>query len=351
MGKNLTKKEFLEDFNFLYEILKRYYPYFDINKEVNKIDWLGNKERYREKIAKCRTDKSFYNTINFEILNELNNGHTHILPWEMAIDMYLYYRDLEEPNWRLDLARVLEKPRVVERNKITDENIEKIIEIVANYEEEEDTESNVTVGDIIPGDTGYIEIKQMIHPDFKTGKFKCDYDTIKAYLEDIREYSTLIIDIRGNDGGDSKYWTDFLMPLIVDREYKQKTYMFIKEGDLLKNVKKHYKFEEYINDVKLNFNFPKETLDILNDFAYFAADNLKVGPHKESINFKGKIYLLIDKEVYSSSEMLAFFSKETRMATLVGEKTSGDGIGSDPMLIDLPNSRFVLIFLKEMGVT
>lgn len=67
--------------------------------------------------------------------------------------------------------------------------------------------------------------------------------------------------------------------------------------------------------------------------------------------FKGKIYLLVDKYVYSSSEMMASFAKESNMATLVGERTGGDGIGSDSMLIDLPNSGYILRFSKEMGVT
>lgn len=89
MGENIAKKELLEDFNFLYETLKRYYPYFDINKTVNNIDWLGNKETYMQKISKCETVKDFYNIVNFEILNEINNGHTHVLPKEMAIDMYI----------------------------------------------------------------------------------------------------------------------------------------------------------------------------------------------------------------------------------------------------------------------
>ena len=72
---------------------------------------------------------------------------------------------------------------------------------------------------------------------------------------------------------------------------------------------------------------------------------------KDSIDFKGKIYLLVDKYVYSSSEMMASFAKESNMATLVGERTGGDGIGSDPMLIDLPNSGYIMRFSKEMGVT
>lgn len=228
----LSTEEFIEDFDFIYETLKTYYPFFDVNKEVHDIDWLGNREIYRQKICQCKTDKDFYNIINFEILSELNNGHTHILPWKMAINMYLYYRELKEPNWRLDLAKLLEKPRVVERNQITDENIEEINEHLSNLEEEENNESNIRVGDVIPGDVAYIEIKEMVHPNLNTKSFKVEYDIIKEYLQKIKNYPTLIIDIRGNEGGSSYYWSDFLMPLIVEKTYSQKTYSFIKEGEI-----------------------------------------------------------------------------------------------------------------------
>ena len=74
-------------------------------------------------------------------------------------------------------------------------------------------------------------------------------------------------------------------------------------------------------------------------------------PRKDSIKFKGKIYLLVDKKVFSSSEKLASFAKESGLATLVECKTGGDGIGSDPYLIALPNNGYILRFTKELGVT
>ncbi len=49
--------------------------------------------------------------------------------------------------------------------------------------------------------------------------------------------------------------------------------------------------------------------------------------------------------------MLASFCKETKLATIVGSQSKGDGIGTDPLQIDLPNSGYVLRFSKEIGVT
>jgi len=40
---NLTKKDYIEDFDYAYDTLNQYYPYFKINKELYGIDWHYNK--------------------------------------------------------------------------------------------------------------------------------------------------------------------------------------------------------------------------------------------------------------------------------------------------------------------
>lgn len=72
---------------------------------------------------------------------------------------------------------------------------------------------------------------------------------------------------------------------------------------------------------------------------------------KNSVEFKGKIYLLVDGQVFSSSEAFAAFAKSTGFATLVGERTGGDGLGDDPAICVLSNSGYVFRFTKEMGLT
>ncbi|WP_408635287.1 S41 family peptidase [Paenibacillus selenitireducens] len=63
------------------------------------------------------------------------------------------------------------------------------------------------------------------------------------------------------------------------------------------------------------------------------------------------MYLLLDKNVYSSNEMWANFAKQTGWATLVGEKTGGNGIGWEGALAALPNSGFLVRIQLMMGLT
>lgn len=346
----LTNEEFIEDFDFMYETLMSYYPYFDVNKKVHKIDWLENRAIYRDKVSQCKTGEEFYEIMNY-ILSDLHNGHTHLLGTDYGLQYYVLYKSMPRFDWRVHMAKIFEKPRVQARYAVTNENIDKILEAQANYEPKKTNDRNVTIGDVIPKKAGYIAIKQMITPDLSLPSFKAEYEIIKSYLEKVKDYPILIIDIRQNGGGNSNYWSEFLMPLIVDRSYSQKTYTFIKEGPLFSKIRRQSGFKKLTNDIILGFNFPGGTFNMIKDFSYFGSHTGKVVPHKDSIKFKGKIYFLVDKHVYSSSEKLASFAKESKLATLVGERTGGDGIGSDPMLVDLPNSGYILRFSKEMGVT
>ena len=71
---------------------------------------------------------------------------------------------------------------------------------------------------------------------------------------------------------------------------------------------------------------------------------------KNPIDFDGKIYLLVDKGVYSSSESFAAFCKDSGLATLVGTTTGGDGIGIDPLFFSLPNSGIVIRFSSLLAL-
>lgn len=90
-------------------------------------------------------------------------------------------------------------------------------------------------------------------------------------------------------------------------------------------------------------------MDIVNNFKLIRNSRISVWPSVEE-HFTGKLYLIVDRNVYSSSEMLAAFCKETNAAILVGEKTGGDGIGSGVYLAVLPNSGLVIKFPINRGI-
>lgn len=54
-----------------------------------------------------------------------------------------------------------------------------------------------------------------------------------------------------------------------------------------------------------------------------------------SVGFKGKIYLLVDGAVFSASDGFASFAQNSNFATVIGERTAGDGININPILAAL----------------
>ena len=345
---NLSKEDYIEDFNFAYNTLKEHYPFFEVNKKLYGIDWLANKEKYEAYSAESKNDADFFSRMNY-VLAELHNWHTHLMPTELGIDYYISYKYYPIFWWRHDIAKMYEKDNVRRRYNINNETVKRYVN--ANMKRDDEVNKtyskNLMTENIIKDKLAYIRIKSLIGGQY----INQDKDIIINYLNEIKDYPFLIIDIRGNGGGDSGYWQNFLLPKIVDKKYETKNYLFIKLGKLYEKI---FRQERFDNDVKTfldNSSFSDDVKKILSNFDGYTTWNMSVEPSEDSIHFKGKIYLLVDNGVYSSAEMLASFCKETKLATLVGSRTAGDGIGFDPMQVDLPNTAFVIRFSNVMGVT
>lgn len=89
----------------------------------------------------------------------------------------------------------------------------------------------------------------------------------------------------------------------------------------------------------------------LSGLDLFVADTYKVEPSGEKKALKGKLWMLVNENVYSSSEYAAMFTKATGFATLVERTTGGDGIGSEPLPIVLKNSGLIVRYSPVYGTT
>lgn len=344
----LNRKDYIEDFNFAYDVLKNHYPFFEVNKKLYGVDWLNNKEKYEAYIAESKNDADFFSRMN-EVLSELHNLHTQIVPSYMGLEYYISYYSNPKCTWRHDIAKIYEKDDVRRRYNINNEVIENVINqyIKSDDEVNKTYSKNLMTENIIKDKLAYIRISSLIGMEY----INQDRDIVINYLNEIKDYPFLIIDIRGNGGGDSRYWAYFLLPNIIDKKYETKNYLLIKSGELNKKIFEQFNFNKDVKTFLDKSSFSRDVKDILKDFdGYLAFDSI-IEPSEDSIHYKGKIYLLVDNGVYSSAEMLASFCKETKLATLVGSRTAGDGIGFDPMQVALPNTAFVLRFSNNMGLT
>ncbi|ELC8424925.1 S41 family peptidase [Clostridium perfringens] len=344
----LTEEQKIEDFNYLYNTIEENYPFLETNKRLNNVDWLSKKEEYLQRVKNTKSDIEFLMTLN-SILSELNNGHTHMIT---NSSQFRDFREIYSMNkgWQ----KKVQLPVLNNKKALARYNIDKNEKVqVLNQGKNENTEGirNASTKDIVEGKIGYIYIPQMISY-YNMGN---DIELIDEYLNNIKEYQALIIDIRGNGGGDSYYWISYLVPKLIDKVYENTNYSFWKDGEIINNYLKKSKVKystgfgevKDLDTIKL-VNLPVE---VKENFKYYSKNTMEISPSEDSINFKGNIYLLVDKLVYSSSEAFASFAKQTGFATLIGERTGGDGIGSDPLLHMLPNSGYIFRFSKDMGTT
>ncbi len=337
----LTEEEKLEDFQYMYTILKENYPYFEVNKRLNGIDWLSQKDEYIDRIKATTNDDTYFNELN-SILSELKNGHTAMLDkW-----FYSYAKEVYERDKKFNKAWVkqLNNPKAINRYSKMPESKDRF----------EGSENNIMADNIKAHTFKNDKIGYLAIHSFNTFNIKEDMKAIKPFLESIKDYKGLIIDIRGNGGGDTRYWRNNIVPMLINNKVECIDYSAFRGGDFTEAFLESRRGVGYggsgsISDItggKLK-NIPPE---LSKNFKYYDEFRTILNP-KNSIGFNGKIYLLTDGGVFSAAEAFSVFAKSTGFATLVGETTSGDGIGSDPAVCTLPNSGYVFRFTKEMGLT
>ncbi|MEQ2128493.1 S41 family peptidase [Caldanaerobacter subterraneus KAk] len=431
LAKGLTTEQKLEDFEYLYNILQKNYPFFEVGKRKTAFDWLSHKEEFEKRIRETKNNVEFYNEIKrmvtllqvaharlitpelFERFqkssNELikNEEEKQISPfWNpIIIKDYEYWKqNIKETTYILPIAfsyiegkyvaipynknELLEEYGIPEgsillkvndltvdeyvkslmdktflnydfkRNKIAKyklyvfadtlrdtikltflspkgEAIEKTlkpVELVINQSALD--KMPLVKGILVKDKVAYLKIPAM---KISLKDIEEDGKEIYSFFKEIKDYPYLIIDIRGNGGGNLTYWVENVVQPLIDKKIPYKAYTVVKNYDI--------KYTKTLDKLPKDKNYPPEVKD---DFGYFAEISYTVTP-KNYVGFKGKIYLLTDAGVYSAAESFASFAKATKWATVVGTPTSG-GLGFNPDYLILPNSGLMVRYPNNMAL-
>lgn len=339
-GDILLTENKLEDFEYMFNIIKENYPFIEANKRIYGIDWVKNKDKYIKKIESTKNEEEFFYAMN-DILSDLHNDHTVMISKENYIYLKRNYENLAKKDKKYEMwVRELDREATVNRYLSNTKDIN-------NYEINKNNQLNdinIETDFIKDKNIAYIKINS-----FMPYSIEEDISIIKIFLETIKEYEGLIIDIRGNSGGDIEYWQKEIVSRIIKKPITYVNYIAYKDGEYQHDFIDNYNRLKKISklDKKDLNNAPDE---LYTEFKLFKKEEKKIKP-KDSIKYDGDIFLLVDGEVYSSAEMFASFCKVTGFATVIGEITGGDGIGSDPVICSLPNSGYIFTFSQEMGMT
>lgn len=334
-----NEQKYLKDFDYFIKTIEENYPFLEMSERLSNLQWEKAKKAARDKVESCTSMNDFENIID-GVLEKLHNGHTQRIQDTQSLmyTMKLYEQSFaKQPrDYRYQMRKKLKTKAVYEHYGFDEKQFcDYVLPNAA-------TDENVTVNAkalLLDGQVMYIRIPKMLSLETS----KKDEEMLASFLKANQSAKALILDIRGNGGGNSLYWSEMLLPKIVDKTITVTSYVFLKDGEYANMIE-----GERITDMKLpNIRFPKSEF---SQFSHGIVGDMKVVPAKDSIRFKKPIYLLIDENVYSSSEMLANFLKQSKAATIVGGVSGGDGIGSDPVLFALPNSGIVIRMAICLGV-
>lgn len=340
----LTPNQKEKDFVYLYNALKENYSYFGVAKRKFNVDWLNKKQDYIHELRNTTNDSSYVLTL-FSIIRKLKNAHLSLFINVSAKKYKELYENisLTQPNYK-KWVDALNNPKA--RPDYWAKFIETGDSVYLNYMKHKNAQSpksklNVSDTIIEKSNIGVISINSL-----DGLRLEEDGKIIDSFFRKIKNFPTLIIDISDNGGGSDSYWKKDIVEKLLDSSIVYKRYLFAKNG--LINRYFHPDFFEGAKTLKKGFlpNISAELLDgtyIENEWT----DTLS--PDASSIHFKGKIYLLVSHRVFSSAEGFAQFCKSTKWATIAGERTGGDGIGSDPAIICLPESGLLLTYPTISG--
>lgn len=368
--KGLTTEEKLEDFDFLYQTLKENYPYWNLAERTQNIDLDEQYRITREKIAKSETDMQLFTNIQGFVGACGGIGHLQLLVENYADD----YSNLDGiPEEYLPLMQKISEAYANDTSAAAYGKIEKLFQkawekVQAYYEEQGMSDllqsgpdsmeqegkaggailldrgetDNLLYGIIEEGKTAYIKIRS-----FDMNYYEEDRKILTGLYEKYSDYENVIFDLTDNGGGGMSYFDDLIMAPNIDHTCSADTYQFVKNGSY---NRKFMDFSEYKPVIEIP-DLPRLNQEDLSGLDLFETDTYKVEPSREKKALKGKLWMLVNEYVYSSSEYAAMFTKATGFATLVGRTTGGDGIGSEPLPIVLKNSGLIVRYSPVYGTT
>ncbi len=349
---NLSMDQKLSDFDELCDILSNSYPFWNEVKQAG-IDRDTVYSTYRNRIQKTRTDIEYFKEISYFLKEFKGLGHLVVLDGSMY---RLYLNTLTASQGMLTegqtqsvepLVAALTNPTAQNTYSLLDQSHRGFRSTIGLKEEYKNTETADQAEKTSALTTSIFEDKKAAYlkiQSFELTNYEKDKDVLTKFFVEIKDIPNLIIDLRGNSGGSDLYWKDLLIqPNTKESLSSDRYYVFNQTETTLPYVSAIGRSVDIIDT-------EKEPIlsQYADSFSHFIKDTTAFEPAANS--YKGKIWILVDEDVYSASENFVIFCKNTGFATLVGTATGGDGGIADPILVTLPNSGLIVRYSMFYGL-
>lgn len=203
----------------------------------------------------------------------------------------------------------------------------------------ENKDYNTFKAELLPENILYIRIPEMD---------MMQYDSLRSKILGYsgKQFSKVIVDVRNNPGGNDAFWIN-LLGLLLDKKIELASTLLFKNNEITKDYLN--KYENIDINKCTDFNVP-----FLSSKEAFVAlhDTIIIQPEMKSLNYAGKIYLLVNENCFSSA--LSFLSavRGSNRFVSVGQASGWfGGRGLTPFLFCLPNSNIIFSIEPAIDIT
>ena len=174
-----------------------------------------------------------------------------------------------------------------------------------------------------------------------------DYEQIDFLTSEIKKYKSkkikkVVIDIRYNGGGSDYVWHNVLSALISE-PLKIKSNVYFYNTPLVRDYLINIRNEKIIKEFKVD------------DKEYIETNTSKfdtISPSDNSLNYSGKIYVLVNQRIFSSSLAFVSVCKQLKNLVTVGTPTGYIcGRSTTPFFLSLPNSKLIFQLVPCIDMT
>ena len=347
----MSKERLEEDYAFVWDFIENGYPFKNVciraGADLEKI-----KKDYFQKLPDIKDELEyylFYMSLLSKIQNNKHIGHLDVYDvYSLNSDTYrvqntnVYDNDVKVNSfYYLLLMRMnsaIEQNRSEEILKKYDLNLNPPIDL----ETEDGLESYFETKIIKDKKIAYLNIKSFYT---YTNEIKEAYKKrLNSILTSFKDYENLIIDLRENRGGIRRLWQECIVSPLIKKEQE-----FCWEVAYNSNNKFTKTFIKDFHSIKLesnrnfdSFSFSSKNKPDKENFDSICGYTKIIKPLQPSVNFSGKIWLLIGAVTESAADEFASFAKQTKFANVIGENTSGNGLNSSRFYLKLPNSSLLM---------
>jgi len=370
---NMSRDRMAYDFEYLMTAMEENWPFFNVSISANNVDVHELADNVRamlddpSTVINCPLDFLDLLRIHFFVpIGQL--GHLWALPCDE-----IFFGELQFQRHGIEWEREYEIHRYLTRN-LHYHNVFTRLEPLLFYtrlrEEGRGIPRTRRYGpakefdSLEAGRIAHMRVNRMITQDtFLESRNMWHYELqVYNFVRDIEGYDHLILDFRGNPGGQTRMFLTYILPMLVSRTARLPAYMFYMDGEYAAMSREifdrraffwgtGYLFWDYTTTrpTPVNFAEPLPYLDTQINFVYVYRTSMFTPTRRFNAirrrYFDGELWLLIDEHTASGAEGITALLKYGYSTTVVGEPTFGIlATDFDPttILISLPNTGIIV---------